>query len=68
MPIKGPRKELTLYLKSGNIVTLPLEDDAKVDWSMTDVITSLRVDGLSNPYIGVGFSAREIEVFTVKQV
>lgn len=68
MPLKEPRKELSLYLKSGNVLTLPLRDDADVTWRLSEVIDDLNIKGIAEPYVGVGFSLTEVEAFTVKQV
>lgn len=68
MPIKGPRKELTMYFKSGNVVTVPLDDDVDMSWRVTNVIESLRVEGIANPVLGFGFNLKDLEAFIVKQV
>lgn len=68
MLVREPRKEMTIYLKSGNVVTLPIEDDGEVTWRQADVIMSLNVQGIANPVVGFGFNLEDIEAFIVKQV
>lgn len=69
MPFKEPQGEVTLYFKSGNVVTIPIDSDGGADWHNSDgKIASLNIYGMLPPFLGFSFSVQEIEAFTVKQV
>lgn len=69
MFINRPSQKLTLYFKSGNVVTVPLHNDAIVEWKNRDGrIVFLSVEGIKPPLIGAGFSIAEVEAITVEQV
>ena len=69
MFINGPSQKLTLYFKSGNVVTVPLHNDASVEWKNRDGrIVFFSVEGIKPPLTGAGFSIAEVEAITVEQV